>query len=145
MGLGKKLLCASVPLWVVISGVAALSAQSPGRTVWDGVYTAEQAERGAKLFEQRCAGCHGGDMKGGAGVPGLAGIEFTAGWNNQTAWAVFDTMKGSMPADNPGGLTDAQYADILAAMFKGNDYPAGMTALPTEQAALTQIQIVRKP
>jgi mono/diheme cytochrome c family protein len=141
----KKLLSAPVALWLVAVAIATLGAQAPQRTVWDGVYTAEQAERGAKLAEARCAGCHGGDLKGGAGVPGLAGIEFSAAWNNLTAWGVFDTMKGSMPADNPGGLTDMQYADVLAAIFKANEYPAGMTALPMDREALSAIRIIKKP
>lgn len=29
------------------------------QTVWDGVYTEEQAKRGAVLFDRECAGCHG--------------------------------------------------------------------------------------
>ena len=28
------------------------------RTVWDGVYTEEQAERGAVQYTESCAGCH---------------------------------------------------------------------------------------
>ena len=37
------------------TGVAARQAQS----VWDGVYTAEQAQRGEPLYQQSCAECHG--------------------------------------------------------------------------------------
>lgn len=138
----KRILCVAVPLCVVAIGLATLSAQTT-RNVWDGVYTAEQAERGATLYERRCASCHGADMTGGPGVPGLAGIEFTAGWNNMTVWGLFDLMKGSMPADNPGGLTDVQYAEVIAAMFQANGFPAGTTELPTDRAALEQIQITR--
>jgi mono/diheme cytochrome c family protein len=142
----KKILGASVSLCVVFVAVAAIAAQAPAtKTVWDGVYATEQAERGAKLFEQRCAGCHGADMRGGAGVPGVAGIEFMAAWGNQTAWAVFDTMKGSMPADNPGGLTDEQYTDVLAAIFRANEFPAGLSPLAAGRADLEAIRIIRKP
>jgi mono/diheme cytochrome c family protein len=107
------------------------------------VFTAEQADRGDKLFAERCAMCHGGDMKGGAGVPGLAGLEFLVTWNEQSAWGVYEVMQSSMPADNPGGLQAQQYADILAAMFRASGFPAGMTALPTERPALEQIKILR--
>jgi S-disulfanyl-L-cysteine oxidoreductase SoxD len=140
----KKILGASVPLWFVSVGVAAITAQAPpARNVWDGVYTAEQAARGAKVFETRCASCHGGDMTGGPGIPGLAGIEFTAGWNNTTAWGLFDVMKGSMPADNPGGLSDAQYAELLAAIFEANKFPVGTAELSADRAALEVIRITR--
>ena len=43
--------------------VALTSAQAP-RTVWDGVYTREQAQRGEKLYEQECGRCHGDDLTG---------------------------------------------------------------------------------
>ena len=139
----NKLLCGCIALWIAAAAVAGVHAQAPARTVWDGVYTAEQAARGAKVFEARCASCHGADMTGGPGIPGLAGIEFTAGWNNMPAWAVFDLMKGSMPADNPGGLSDVQYAELLAAMFQANEFPAGMTELSAERAELESIRILR--
>jgi len=140
----KRILGASVPLCFVSVCVAALAAQVPqARNVWDGVYTAEQAARGATVFEARCASCHGADMTGGPGIPGLAGIEFTAGWNNTTAWGLFDLMKGSMPADNPGGLSDAQYAELLAAMFQANEFPVGMTELSAERADLEAVRITR--
>lgn len=120
-------------------------AQAPApRNVWDGVYTAPQADRGDTLFAERCATCHGGDMKGGAGVPGLAGLEFLVGWNGLNAWGVMETMKSSMPADNPGGLTDMQYADLLAAIFRGNEFPVSATApVPTARPELEAIRITR--
>ena len=34
-------------------------------SVWDGVYTAAQAQRGAPLYEKDCAECHGADLTGG--------------------------------------------------------------------------------
>ena len=53
---------AVVGMFVVCgAGVAARQA----RSVWDGVYTAEQALRGAPLYQQSCAECHGPDMSGG--------------------------------------------------------------------------------
>ena len=38
---------------------AILSAQAPKpRTVWDGIYTDAQAERGQLAFNQSCTNCH---------------------------------------------------------------------------------------
>ena len=50
-----------------------------GRTVWDGIYTDEQADRGESLYQDACASCHGQDLSGGQMVPELIGGEFT--WN----------------------------------------------------------------
>ena len=40
---------------------SALRAQEEqaARSVWEGVYTEEQARRGAELYAQECASCHG--------------------------------------------------------------------------------------
>ena len=42
----------------VAMGAASLQGQAPTRTTNSGVYTAEQAERGKKLFEAKCTACH---------------------------------------------------------------------------------------
>ena len=61
----KAFLGTSLSLCSVIAIVAAASAQTkPARNVWDGVYTAAQADRGDKLFAASCAMCHGADIKG---------------------------------------------------------------------------------
>ena len=39
--------------------VAASALAQSGPTVWDGVYDAEQAERGRELYATTCALCHG--------------------------------------------------------------------------------------
>jgi len=35
-------------------------AEEPIRSVWDGVYTAEQAKRGQPLYVKSCGSCHAG-------------------------------------------------------------------------------------
>ena len=39
------------------------------RSVWDGVYTEEQAKRGNPLYQQECANCHGSQLNGGEAAP----------------------------------------------------------------------------
>src|SRR5439155_1633116 len=41
----------------------AVLAQAP-KTSWDGVYSDEQSKRGAALYGQHCASCHGDDLSG---------------------------------------------------------------------------------
>ena len=46
------------------SGLRAQDAPSGSRSVWDGVYTQEQAERGHSLYNRHCASCHGDELAG---------------------------------------------------------------------------------
>jgi mono/diheme cytochrome c family protein len=113
-------------------------------TVWDGVYTDAQAERGAKRYADTCAMCHGVEMSGGGGVPGLVGAEFLFGYNDATVAALVDYIKANMPPGQPGALSDAQYVDVVAAILKGNGFPASPTLeLPSDPKALAQVRILR--
>lgn len=51
------------------SPVAATSVKKSvaGSTGNEGWYSTEQAAQGATLFAQKCAGCHGAKLQGGAG------------------------------------------------------------------------------
>ena len=43
---------------------ATVSGAQAGQSVWDGVYTDVQAERGNVQFQQHCARCHGANLAG---------------------------------------------------------------------------------
>jgi mono/diheme cytochrome c family protein len=118
----------------------ALSAQQ--KTQWDGVYTEDQAKRGEPLYAEKCSSCHGPDMNGGEMAPGLAGGEFTANWNDLSLGDLFERMRISMPQNNPGSLSRQQNADILAAILKKGNYPAGTAELPTQTEALNTYKFV---
>jgi mono/diheme cytochrome c family protein len=135
------------PRLVLIVGFAFLAAwgtvQGQNKTVWDGVYTAAQAERGAKRFEETCAACHGADMAGGPGIPGVTGIEFMFKYNKTSVGELFDYVKQNMPPGQAGSLTDPQYLDVVAVILKGNGFPEGATELPADAGALKAIAITR--
>ena len=115
----------------------------PG-TVWDGVYTEAQADRGLKRYAANCEMCHGGGMTGGGGVPGLIGAEFLFGYNNKTAADLFTYVKENMPPGQTGSLSDQQYVEIVAAVFKGNGFPASATQeLPSSLSGLGAVKILR--
>jgi len=118
----------------------ALSGQKP-RSVIDGVYTDDQAKRGGDTYTAKCAMCHGGSMQGGPEAPGLAGEEFLFSWNGKTAGALYNYIRATMPPTEEGTLSDRRYADIVAAIFKKNEFPAGQTELPADPKALAEIQI----
>ena len=112
------------------------------RTTWDGVYTEDQAKRGAALYSQNCAGCHGTDLTGGESAPPLAGIPFFSNWDGLTVGDLFERIRVSMPADRPGRLSREQNSDIVAYMLKVSEFPAGQTELARQTEILKQIRLV---
>jgi S-disulfanyl-L-cysteine oxidoreductase SoxD len=112
----------------------------PSRSVWDGVYTTEQAKRGATLYANQCASCHGTALNGGESAPPLTGGEFFSNWNGLTVGDLFERIRVSMPADNPGKLTREQDADILAFMLSMNQFPEGKAELEHRTEVLKQIR-----
>jgi mono/diheme cytochrome c family protein len=100
-------------------------------------YTAEQASRGAQVYQATCARCH---------PPGqLDGEAFAVGWNEARASTLFNTLRNTMPQDKPGSLSDGQYADVIAYLLQRNRVPPGAVALTTDTAALRQLRIAVSP
>ncbi|HLW76696.1 MAG TPA: cytochrome c [Bryobacteraceae bacterium] len=94
-------------------------------SVWDGVYTNEQAARGQTAYGQNCESCHGEKLDGGGQAPPLAGDEFLNSWNHTTLAELFERIQTDMPADKPNSLSKDTNADILAYILKTNKFPAG--------------------
>jgi mono/diheme cytochrome c family protein len=124
---------------IVLLG-AMIAAQS-SRSVWDGVYTSEQAQRGETLYTRQCARCHGAQLTGGEAAPPLAGGDFLSNWNGLTVGDLFERIRVSMPADRPGQITREQNADILAHMLRANQFPPGKSELEQQGEVLKQIRI----
>ena len=131
--------------------VVALAATTAGRerqdaaarrTVWNGVYTAAQADRGAAVYTQDCANCHGAGLEGADMSPALAGAAFMASWNDLSLGDLFERIRISMPADRPGTMTRQQMADVIAHLLRANRFPAGATELPLETPALRTLKFV---
>jgi hypothetical protein len=110
-----------------------LASADSRRSVREGVYSAAQAERGGKVYEARCALCHFAGQ--------YAVNTFLKSWSGQTADALFDLIRTTMPKENPGGLKRQEYADLLAFIFKINGLPAGESELKSTDAALKQVLI----
>ncbi len=126
-------------------GSAALIAEEP-RTVWDGVYTAEQATRGAVLFDRQCAQCHGPSGEGGGQAPPLLGPAFAANYDGQTVGDLFDRNRTTMPPGKEGQASAQEQADVLAAMLKFNGFPPGSAELPGNSMMLKSIKyLTEKP
>ncbi len=126
----------------ILAGVAAAPwAQEPASiSVRDGVFTAEQADRGEVLYEDQCAVCHGAIRQF---VPEMAALlgdhNFRNAWRGRTLGEMFGYIRETMPQDAPGTLTAAQTAEIVAHILRGNRLPAGEAALPGDEEALNAI------
>lgn len=125
-------------------GASALKAQAPAHTVWDGVFTADQAAQGKTMFANKCATCHGAELNGGEMAPALAGSMFTSNWSGQSLGDLFTRIHTTMPANDPGSMNNAEVAQVLAYILSFNQFPAGTTPLPSDEAALGQIGITDK-
>ena len=131
---------AAIP--ALAAGVAAVPlAQEPASvSVRDGVYTAAQADRGAVLYDDQCAVCHGAIR---AIIPEMAALlgdhTFRNTWRGRSLGELFGYIRETMPQDAPGTLTAAQTAEIVAHVLRGNRLPAGETPLPEDEEMLNGI------
>jgi cytochrome c len=114
-------------------------------TVWDGVYSEEQATQGKDEYEYNCGNCHIHDLTGDSikDVPPLAGSDFMAKWTGKSLKELLDYITTNMPQDSRGSLGAKTYADITAYVLKVNMFPAGPQPL-TDSPRLAATMIVEK-
>src|SRR5689334_9784363 len=134
----------AIPLVTLLGLRATVHAQPPTKSVWEGVYTEEQAKRGAPMYSEFCASCHGPELMGGEMAPPLATGDFLSGWDGLTLGDLFERMRISMPQNAPGSLSGQQNADILAFMLAQNKFPAGTAEMPKEAMILKSIKFESK-
>jgi mono/diheme cytochrome c family protein len=101
-------------------------------------YTADQAQRGERLYMDNCASCHGDklDNGDGDGAPALVGPAFTQQWSGKSMGEFFSYTATNMPANAPASLPPTAYADIVAYILGKNGTAAGADALPSDSASL---------
>ncbi|MCE2515961.1 MAG: cytochrome c [Acidobacteria bacterium] len=122
------------------------SAAAPG-SVWDGVFTEAQAARGRLTYAGACGLCHGRRLNGApddpdmVSTPPLARARFLREWEGRSLGALLAYTRLTMPEDNPGSLTDAEYVDVIAYMLSVSRMPAGDGELPADARRLADIVI----
>ena len=123
-------------------GVASVQAgsQESRTTVWDGVYTADQAARGKVVYDRHCSSCHLADLGGSSEARPLAGDRFMEDWREDTVHTLFTRIRSLMPFDDPATLSDDAYLDTVAYILQFNGFPAGRLALTAEGLADIQIE-----
>jgi hypothetical protein len=97
---------------LVISQISAQD-QAPA-SVWDGVYSPDQAVRGEGAYHKSRASCHGEKLEGKGQTPPVAGSDFISNWNGMTVGDLLEKTQVSMPADHPGQLSKEQNSAIIA-------------------------------
>src|SRR5262249_36858194 len=112
-------------------------AQQP-KTVQQGVYTSEQANRGQAIYKDRCASCHGETLGGGLGPP-LSGDDFISRWNKQPLAELFSKIRNTMPQNDPGKLSGKDTAAIVADILRAGKFPSGQAEVGADEDALKQI------
>jgi quinoprotein glucose dehydrogenase len=111
------------------------------KSTWDGVFTAEQAERGSESYQRECAQCHLEDLLGDGIAPSLVGAPFHFRWSELSVGDMLVAIRTTMPQGAPASLSPRAYVDIVAYLLEANDFPAGDMELPTDQDVLESIII----
>ncbi len=119
------------------ASAAPQEAHVPAKSVWDGVYTEAQAGRGETLYRRECLKCHERSE--------FTGSHFISIWGGRTAYDLFENLRTTMPLDGPGRLGRQGYVDVIAYIFRRNEFPTGELELASNTETLKQIRIEPRP
>ena len=136
---GPSLVCV-VGVTVCVLSPGVVEAEQDPITVWDGVYTAEQASRGETVYQQHCLSCHRADLGGSEEASALVGDPFMQAWREDTVGTLFTRIRNLMPFDEPATLSAADYLDSVAYLLQRNGFPAGDTELVTDHVGEIRIE-----
>lgn len=127
--------------WVFgVSHSRAGAQEQAARSVWDGIYTDEQAKRGEELYVKNCSSCHAENLQGDGFAAPLTGQAFMSNWDGLTVGDLFERARISMPPDKPESVTRDAKVDIVTYVLKFNQFPSGKAELERETEKLKQIK-----
>jgi S-disulfanyl-L-cysteine oxidoreductase SoxD len=141
--LGIKHSCAVVLIglcapWPIVSGSAQESL-----SVWSGVYTAAQADRGKAVYATHCVRCHGDDLGANRAYP-LAGERFIDHWEARTLEHLIRLIRTMPPGAEAGAVGENDKRDVMAYLLQQNGFPAGSAELARGDNELATVQITGK-
>lgn len=128
------------------TGVTGVLAQAPAtqntnseesRTVWDGVYAVDQAERGGSAYARACSHCHDTGE-----APSVVGEAFIRSWFQEDLSIPFTRIQTTMPLDDAGSLGDDVYVEVLAFLLEASGFPPGDEPLSADAGHLAGILVV---
>ena len=137
---GPSRIAAALALGAALALPDPAASQDGGRTVWDGVYSEAQAERGRTAYARHCASCHAADLSGSLEARPLAGARFMQDWSEDTVDTLYTRIRNLMPFDDPATLPDAVYLESVAFILQYNGFPPGEHDLDPERLADVRIQ-----
>jgi len=136
LGYRSRLLGTAAGLLVLSAFAAPGAARFNERSVWSGVYTTTQAERGRATFEASCAACHRPDLSGRGPIPALRGESFKAERSGGSVGELYGLIRSTMPPGRAGSLTSEAYVDVVAYLLSENAFPPGEGDLPSHEESL---------
>ena len=86
-----------------------------------GIFTDAQADRGRTTFDEVCSECHT--------TSEFRGRTFQSNWGRRTVYSLFRTVRSTMPDDNPGGLEEQVYLDVVSYILSMNGHGPGTSEL----------------
>ena len=120
-------------------------------SVWEGVFTEAQAQRGQAVYSGACGTCHGRRLNGAPedpdmqSTPPLARAKFLRVWEGRSLATLFEYTRATMPESNPGSLNDGEYVDVIAYMLSVGGMPAGDDDLRPDPKSLARAVIQQRP
>ena len=138
---GRRVSAACLLATFCLAAALTATPAAQDQTIWDGVYTEEQASRGQRTYDQECAACHLDDLMGDGIAPSLIGSSFFFRWSELSMGDMYTAIRTTMPQGAPASLSPSGYADISAYMLQRNDVPAGSMELPSDVDDLEGIMI----
>ncbi len=99
----------------------------------DGVYTMAQAIKGSDVFAAYCKTCHTPTVH--------SGPPFRAKWFGRALSDLYSYIRREMPKNEPGSMSDADYARALAYLLRINGMPPGNVPLASDSTALHRIRL----
>ena len=81
-------------------------------------------------------------LNGAEMAPPLAGGAFLGNWSGLPVSDLSTRIHTTMPANDPGSLSSQEVSLVIAYILSFNQFPAGTTPLPGDDAALGQINIL---
>lgn len=120
-------------------------------SVWEGVFTEAQADRGQGVYDGACGLCHGRRLNGAPddpdmrSSPPLARAKFLRDWEGRSLATLLEYTRATMPENNPGSLSDQEYVDVIAYMLSVSRIPAGSDELPPDAQSLARTVIQPQP
>ena len=120
-------------------------------SVWDGIFTAAQANRGQEVYDGACGLCHGRRLNGAPddpdmrSTPPLARAKFLREWEGRSLAVLFEYTRATMPENNPGSLTDTEFVDVIAYMLSVSGMPAADEELQADSQSLARTVIQQQP